>query len=104
MVSTQTASRPRFDLGRIVATPGALAALQRAGEQAITYLSRHSQGDWGAICADDWKLNDRAVAHEGDPDRQSRVLSAYTTKHGGKLWIITEADRSSTCILLPEDY
>jgi hypothetical protein len=104
MVSAPTASRPRFILGRIVATPGALAALQRAGEQATLYLCRHSRGDWGAVCGDDWKLNDRAVAHEGDPDNQSRVLSAYATKLGEKLWIVTEADRGSTCILLPQEF
>jgi hypothetical protein len=91
-------------LGRTVATPGALAALEQSGESPATFLGRHVIGDWGGVSADDAKLNDEAVAHEGDADRQERVLSSYVTTAGEKLWIITEADRSSTCILLPDEY
>jgi hypothetical protein len=105
LVASNTASRrPSFRLGQLVATPGALAALERSSETALPLLARHARADWGEVCPEDKKLNDEAVAHEGDPDRQSRVLSAYRTKQGEKLWIITEADRSSTCILLPEEY
>ena len=94
----------QFRLGQTVATPGALAALERAGEAALPLLARHQRGDWGDVCAGDKKLNDEAVAHEGDPERQGRVLSAYRTRLGDHVWIITEADRSSTCVLLPEEY
>ena len=94
----------RLRLGRVVATPGALAALQRAGQSASDFLSRHQRGDWGDLCADDSKLNDEAVAHEHDEEFRTRVLSAYRTKLDERLWVITEADRSSTCLLLPEDY
>ena len=95
--------RPKFSLGQVVATPGALAALQQAGESPTKFLMRHVVGDWGDVCADDAKANDAAVAHEGDEEKQCRVLSSYLTKVG-KLWVITEADRSSTCILLPDEY
>ena len=82
-----------------MATPGALAALERSGEDALLFLTRHGQCDWGEVCADDRKLNDDAVAHEG-----GRVLSAYSTNLGERLWIITEADRSATTLLLPDEY
>lgn len=104
VASTQPLSKPRFNMGRIVTTPGALTVLEQAGEDATSFLSRHSCGDWGSVCPEDGKLNDHAVAHEGDPDCQSRVLSAYTTRLGERLWVITEADRSSTCVLTPEEY
>jgi hypothetical protein len=95
---------PRFRLGQLVATPGALDALARAGQAPAEFIARHVRGDWGDVCAEDAKLNDEAVAHEADPDRQGRVLSAYRTKVGDRIWVITEADRSSTCTLLPADY
>lgn len=97
-------SVPRFPMGQILATPGALIALQAAGEQAATYLNRHSRGDWGEIDADDWKLNDEALRNG------SRLLSAYTLRDGKtKIWIITEARgddgrREATTILLPQEY
>jgi len=85
-----------FPLGMVVATPGAIEAM--AGQSPAEFLDRHSQGDWGDVCREDWSLNDQSVT-DG-----ARILSAYRTAKGGKLWIITEADRSSTCILLPEEY
>ncbi len=94
----------QFRLGQIVATPGALAALERSGETALPLLGRHQRNDWGEVCVEDKKLNDEAVAHEGDPERQSRILSAYRTGLGDRIWIITEADRSVTTILLPTEY
>ena len=89
---------PRFPLGQTVATPGALAALQRAGESPITYLSRHVHGDWGVVGKEDARANDDALLHG------SRLLSAYTLSTEERLWIITEADRSYTTLLLPEEY
>lgn len=87
-----------FPLGRTLATPGALAALERAGESAGHYLDRHAAGDWGTVDAEDWAENDRSVTGG------LRILSAYRTSAGDRLWIITEADRSATTILLPEEY
>jgi hypothetical protein len=89
---------PKFALGSLVATPGALEALGRAGQSPADFLARHAAGDWGDVDATDGNLNDAAV-RDGE-----RILSAYRTKAGERIWIITEADRSSTCILLPEEY
>lgn len=91
-------NNPLFSLGRIVATPGALEALEKAGQLPLDFLTRHVRGDWGEVCNEDRVLNDEAI-WEG-----SRILSAYHTKLVVKLWVITEADRSSTCLLLPEEY
>lgn len=94
-----------FPLGRLLATPAALAALAAAGQAASEFLDRHRRGDWGEVDAEDKRLNDQAVAHEqDDPARRGRVLSAYRTRLGVKLWVITEHDRSATTVLLPEDY
>lgn len=89
---------PKFPLGQVVATPGALHALSDAGESAQKFLDRHVRGDWGDLDNHDRAENELSVA-EG-----LRVLSAYRLSDGAKIWIITEADRSSTCILLPEEY
>jgi hypothetical protein len=88
--------RPLFPFGRIVATPGALEVL--APEEPIILLQRHQQGDWGEVDGHDQRANNRALK-DG-----TRVLSSYTTSGGEKVWVITEADRSSTCLLLPEEY
>ena len=91
--------KPKFKLGQTVATPGALEALEESGQNPSDFLSRHVQGDWGILDDEDKQLNDQALI-DG-----SRILSAYTTDKGNtKLWVITEADRSSTCLLLPEEY
>jgi hypothetical protein len=94
----------KFQLGRVVATPGAIKALEEAGQEPSHFLRLHQSGAWGDLCAEDRRANDEAVAHEGDPERQQRVLSSYQTKAGAKLWVITEWDRSVTTILLPEEY
>jgi len=88
----------RFALGQLVATPGALEALEAAGENPADYLSRHQAGDWGTLTPEDWQLNDQAVK-EG-----SRIFSTYILPTGVKIWIITEWDRSATTILLPSEY
>ena len=87
-----------FDLGRIVATPGALEHLSLA--DIMTALGRHSLGDWGDLDEEDREANDRALQDGG------RLLSAYRTagESAVKFWIITEWDRSVTTILLPEEY
>jgi hypothetical protein len=96
-------SRPRFQLGQIVATPGALEALKAAGQGPGEFLGRHLRGDWGDLHPDDRRLNDLALI-DG-----SRILSSYETRAGVKLWIITDAvdddgRRASTCLLLPDEY
>jgi len=88
----------RFFLGQIVATPGALEALARAGETPLPYLVRHVAGDWGDLDEDDKAENESALK-DG-----LRILSAYRLSDETKIWVITEADRSSTTILLPEEY
>ena len=90
--------RALFPLGQTVATPGALEALQRAGDSPATFLDRHVTGDWGNCDKEDAAANDLAL-RDG-----SRIFSVYHASDGTKLWVITEADRSSTCILLPEEY
>ena len=92
------ATKRIVSLGQIVATPAALEAIKDAGQAPMDFLLRHHQGDWGDVCGDDWEANDR------DLEEGNRLLSAYMTGKGVKLWVITEADRSSTCLLLPEEY
>ncbi len=88
-----------FPLGQVVATPDALAALEEADMSAMPLLSRHQSGDWGDLCEEDRQLNDEGV------NNGSRLLSSYVLEATGQnVWIITEADRSSTCVLLPENY
>jgi hypothetical protein len=87
-----------FSLGQTVATPGALEALDASDQAPLTFLRRHVLGDWGEVCKEDGRANDRALRSGG------RLFSAYRTTLGARLWVITEADRSSTCILLPEEY
>ena len=89
---------PRFALGQVVATPGALVALEEAGQLPQEFLHRHVVGDWGELDEHDRQANERAV-HGGD-----RILSSYRTKKGAKLWLITEYDRSVTTLLLPSEY
>lgn len=89
--------RPMFSLGRIVATPGALAVFNEHALNPYDYLGRHQCGDWGTVPPEDWKSNDEALVHGG------RVLSAYMV-NGTKVWAITEWDRSSTTLLLPSEY
>lgn len=89
---------PRFALGQVVATPGALGALKDAGQRPAEFLRRHVAGDWGDVDAHDRQENETSV------EDGFRILSAYETARGVKLWVITEADRTSTCVLLPEEY
>ncbi len=87
----------RLPLGRVVATPGALRLLASAGISPASLLRRHAAGDWGCVRPADGRLNDLAV------EDGSRVLSAYEAGRG-KVWLITEWDRSATTILLPQEY
>ena len=87
-----------FQLGKLVATPGALEAMEESGESCMELIGRHVRNDWGELTDEDKALNELALV-DG-----SRILSAYVLRSGRKIWVITEADRSSTCILLPEEY
>ena len=96
--SSSSATAPRFPLGFTCATPGALLAMNEAGQGAEEFLLRHQQGDWSEMSEGDRRENEFSV------DMQLRILSAYRTRKGEKLWVITEADRSATTILLPSEY
>jgi hypothetical protein len=87
-----------FQLGQIVSTPGALKAMADAGITPVQLLKRHINGDWGDLCAEDQESNQSALHTE------MRILSAYNVGGTVKVWIITEADRSTTTFLLPEEY
>jgi hypothetical protein len=96
--TTQPATVTRFALGQTYVTPGAEDALMIAGQTGIEFLRRHMSNDWGELSDEDARENELSLK-EG-----FRLLSAYRTAKGQKLWIITEADRSSTTILLPDEY
>ena len=87
-----------FELGQVVATPGALAALERAQQAPGEFIARHVSGDWGEVPEEDKTENELSLLNG------YRILSAYRTKLGERLWILTEADRSITTILLPGEY
>ncbi len=93
-----TASVRLFPLGQIVATPGALEALEHAAINAMDLIQRHQSGDWGNVPLGDAEENMRSV------ENGWRILSSYPISDDQNLWIITEADRSVTTLLLPEEY
>jgi len=86
----------KFRLGRIVATPHALEVI--TGDDILVGISRHQAGDWGDVRPEDGTANDRALTS------RTRILSVYRSVKGEKFWGITEADRSVTTVLMPEDY
>ena len=90
--------KAKFPLGQVVAPPGALDALEDTGQSPLEFLDRHVHGDWGELSEEDRQENEFSL-REG-----FRLLSAYRLTDGTKIWIITEADRSATTILLPEEY
>ncbi len=89
---------PLFSAGQIVATPGALALLEQANKSPLELLSRHFRGDWGDLCQDDKAENELSLRYG------FRLMSSYQVTDTEKLWIITEADRSVTTLLLPAEY
>ena len=88
----------KFEPGQIVATPGALEAFRASGDDPLAYLVRHLAGDWGDVNADDRRENELSLQNGW------RILSSYRLKDGTRIWIITEANRSVTTFLLPEEY
>jgi hypothetical protein len=89
---------PKFELGKIVLTPGTLEALTRAGQDAEFFVEMHAQGCWGDVAADDQAENERALREGG------RLVSLFMTLKGDALLVITEADRSFTTVLTPDEY
>ena len=94
---------PKFVMGRLLSTPGALEALQEASQSPASLLSRHVSGDWGDMCEEDKQANERAL------EDGSRIFSAYVLTTGEKLWVITEAEddqgrRVASTILKPSEY
>jgi hypothetical protein len=90
--------RPLFSLGDVVITPGALDAFKATGERITRYLAMHQCGEWGQLDRHDIRENEYALKHG------LRLLSAYHLQDNIKIWIWTEADRSSTCVMLPSEY
>ena len=95
---TQRTLTSRFPLGGLYVTTGAAAALDEAGETPLTYIARHARGDWGDVSAEDAAENELSIA------QGFRILSAYTLKTGDRIYVITEADRSATTVLLRDEY
>jgi hypothetical protein len=89
---------PLFSPGQIVATPGALALLEQANKSPVEFLSRHFRGDWGDLCQEDQTENELGLKCG------FRLMSSYQVTQIEKFWVITEADRSVTTLLLPEEY
>jgi hypothetical protein len=95
--------KPKFDLGRVVATPGCLDAIRKAGQTVREFVDRHLRLEQGELCDDDHRANQMSLM-DG-----SRILSAFRLKTGEKVWVLTEAvgddgKRASTCLMLPEEY
>ena len=89
---------PLFPTGRMVATSGALALLEQINKSPLEFVSRHLRGDWGDLCQEDKTENELSLKYG------FRLMSSYEVTKTEKLWIITEADRSVTTLLLPEEY
>ena len=98
-MQVMTASIPRFKLGQVYMTAGVAAYVKQHGLDLSPYLHRHHNGDWGSVCDDDKQENELSV------EQGFRVLSSYTVPVCDVvIWIITEADRSVTTVLFPEEY
>ncbi len=98
MQHQEATRRPLFSLGQVVATPGALEAFAATGELITSYIAKHQCGEWGTVDRHDIRANEQALK------QGTRLLSAYQLRDDTTIWIITEADRSSTCVLLPAEY
>lgn len=96
--SNTTPSAVRFPLGRLFMTPGAIEALEEAGQSSQEFISRHARLEQGELCDEDQRENLFSL------DKHLRIFSAYKTSGGVKLWVITETDRSATTLLLPSEY
>ena len=97
VTATHTVSKVLFPMGQTLATPGALRIMAQFGFLPADLLSRHTRGDFGVVCPEDAQANAEAII------QGSRILSSYVVG-SQRIWVITEADRSSTTILLPDEY
>jgi hypothetical protein len=97
-MSSAARSETQFPLGQVLLTPGAIEALSDAGQMPHEFLFRHARLEQGELSAEDHKENLFSV------DKHLRIFSSYKTSQGVKLWVITEADRSATTILRPDEY
>jgi hypothetical protein len=91
-------SGAKFSPGRVVATPGVLEAFTASGQSPLEFLQRHLNGDWGEVDENDVRENELSL------QRGWRILSCYRLSTSAKIWVITEADRSVTTFLLPDEY
>ncbi len=96
MTTTVKRNEYLFPLGSVYVTRGAKETTSL--EEIMSLISRHASGDWGLLGEEDWEANEQALIHG------MRLLSAYKTREGRRVWIITESDRLSTTFLLPEEY
>jgi len=87
-----------FDLGELAITPNALASIIAAGKLPDLFIARHTAGDWSEMAEEDQSNNRNAIK------RGSRIFSSYQVSPGVRVWVVTEADRSVTTILLPLEY
>ena len=94
----KTERKPLFELGQPVATPGALAALEKSGQSPMDFLSRHVTGDWGDTPEEDRRENQFSL------EKGFRLMSSYRTKANDMVWVVTESSRSHTTLLLPDEY
>jgi len=95
-MNEEQTKQPKFHMGRLLTTPNALQTLHQ--EDVLTAIGKHIAGDWGDVGKEDWQENELSL-REG-----FRLVSVYHDRNGTKFWVITEADRSTTTVLLPEDY
>ena len=91
-------AQAKFELGNVVATPGAIELLVGAGRSPVEFIARHVTGDWGDLDEHDRLVNEQALLHGG------RILSSYIVVGDQRLWLLTESDRSATTLLLPSEY
>jgi hypothetical protein len=98
MESPPNGTGPKFELGQVVATPGAIELLVGAGRSPVEFIARHASGDWGELDEHDRLVNEQALMHGG------RLLSSYIVIGDQRLWIITEASREVSTLLLPSEY
>ncbi len=100
----ETTREVSFDLGPLVATPGAMEALERTGTHALDLIRRHARGDWGELCDEDRAANESALS------TGARLMSVYRLSDGTVIWVITDAEiddkhhRQATTLLLPDEY
>jgi hypothetical protein len=98
MESLPNGTGPKFQLGQVVATPGAIELLVGVRRSPVEFIARHASGDWSDLDEHDRLMNEQALVHGG------RLLSSYKVVGEERIWMISEADRSSTCLLLPSEY